>query len=397
MRNFTLLLLALVLLGPLAIDLYLPVIPVISAGLGSADSVIQATIALFIFIMGLGQLIAGPLVDRVGRRPMALCGILIYFSGAVMAALSTHESVFIASRVVQGIAVCCTAVAVFSSVRDRLNGDEAARVFGFLNGTLNIVPALAPLFGGLISAAWGWRACFWFMAVYAVFCWLLSWRFLPETRPANTLRPRGLPVRQYARILFSARFSGFALANAGIMGMALTYVSLASMVLMTQAGLSPLQFSLAFGTNGFWIMLMSLLANRTIAKVGRPACLTIGSLLIGGGFLLLIVPLLWLPAGAPQTWWSFMLPVAVACAGLAFVIGPATSYALEPYASEAGTASALVGFIQMAGGALLGLIFMALPLPPKGAVALAMLVAMLLALQARWRSTKVRGTITALS
>lgn len=397
MQRFVLLLFFLVLLGPLAIDLYLPVIPTIAQGLNSDSTTIQSTISLFIMIMGWGQLVAGPLVDRVGRRPMALIGIVIYIIGAVTAALASNGVVFIASRVVQSVAVCCTAVVVFSCVRDRLNGDDAARTFGFLNGTLNIVPALAPFFGGLLSAAFGWRACFWFLTLYASVILFFALRYLPETRPAGTLRLPGLPIKQYARILFTPRFIGFAACNAGIMAMALTYLSMASVVLMVQGGLSPLQFSLVFGANGFWVMAMSLLATRMIVKIGRPACLTLSVIFIGSGFLLLCAIILWLPEAQQSRWWIFMSPIVVAFAGLAFAIGPATSYALEPYANEAGTASALVGFVQMAGGALVGLAVMALPLSPQSTLALSMLCSTLLALRAQRLSGKMRGSITSLA
>lgn len=397
MQKFVLLLLILVLLGPLAIDLYLPVIPAIAQGLSSDTPTIQSTISLFIMIMGLGQLVAGPLVDRVGRRPMALIGIVIYIIGAVISALANNGAVFIASRVLQSVAVCCTAVVVFSCVRDRLNGDDAARTFGFLNGTLNIVPALAPFFGGLLSEAFGWRACFWFLTLYACVVLFIALRYLPETRPANTLRLQGLPVKQYVRILFTPQFLGFSASNAGIMAMALTYLSMASVVLMVHGGLSSLQFSLVFGANGFWVMAMSLLATRMIVKIGRPVCLTLGVILISSGFLLLCAIILWVPETLQSRWWIFMSPIVVAFAGLAFAIGPATSYALEPYANEAGTASALVGFVQMAGGAIVGLAIMALPLSPQATLALSMLCAALLALRAQRLSRKMRGTLTALT
>ncbi|MCL2895695.1 multidrug effflux MFS transporter [Brenneria tiliae] len=396
MQKFVLLLLALVLLGPLGIDIYLPLIPAIAQGLNSSEPLIQSTIALFILVMGLGQLIAGPLVDIYGRRPMALAGVVIYLIGAVMASLATDAAIFVLSRLFQGMAVCCTAVAISSSVRDRLSGDDAARAFGFLNGTLNIVPALAPLFGGLLAEAFGWRAPFWFLTGYSVAVLLVIAFFLPETRPQSTLPIRQLPLRQYARILSSPRFLAFALVNAGAMGMALTYVSFSPVVLMNQAQLTPLQFSLAFGANGFWIMLVSFFANRIIRKIGRPVCLSIGSALMGAGALSLIAGVALLPPQLQDTWPSYMLPVALACAGLAFLIGPSTSYALEPYSNEAGIASAMAGFIQMAGGAALGLAAMALPLPAKISLALVMLCAALLAVRARALTRGLKGRITPL-
>ncbi|EPK9870638.1 MFS transporter, partial [Serratia marcescens] len=105
MQKFLFLLLSLVLLGPLGIDLYLPTIPAIAAGLGSSEALIQSTISLFILVLGLGQIIAGPLVDNYGRKPVALAGIILYTIGAAMAALATSPTIFIASRLLQGVAV----------------------------------------------------------------------------------------------------------------------------------------------------------------------------------------------------------------------------------------------------------------------------------------------------
>ena len=177
MQNLKALLLVMVLLGPLGIDLYLPTIPTIAQDLGSSVSLIQSTIALFILVLGVGQLISGPLVDKFGRKPIAIAGILIYIVGSVIATISTDSTLFIISRLLQASAVCCTSVVAFTCVRDCFNGNEAARVFGFLNGTLNIIPALAPLLGGLLAEYWGWRAPFGFLIFYSVLVLILITRF----------------------------------------------------------------------------------------------------------------------------------------------------------------------------------------------------------------------------
>lgn len=394
MQKFLLLLLTLVLLGPLGIDLYLPAIPAIAQGLNSSQSLIQSSISLFILVLGLGQLLAGPLVDRYGRRPMAIAGILLYLVGVMIAATALNAPIFMASRVVQALGVCCTSVVIFSSVRDRLSGDDAARAFGFLNGTLNIVPALAPLIGGVIAQYYGWRSPFWALLCYTLAVLILVLIWLPETRPAETKPVGGLPLSQYWRILSNGNFIIFALVNAGAMGMALTYVSLAPTVLMSDGGLSPFTFSLVFGVNGFWIMFMSYIANRIIRKIGRPVCLATGSVMMLLGGAALFASLTLLPPAVQLETWVYMLPVASACAGLAFVIGPATSYALESYASEAGIASAMVGFVQMAGGATLGLVAMALPLPPKASLGLVMMTAFVLAWSAKRRSKTIKVTLS---
>lgn len=389
MRNFLILLLLLVLLGPLGIDLYLPTIPDIAKDLGSSESVIQSTIALFILVLGLGQLVSGPLVDKYGRKPVAIAGMLLYIVGSGIAIMATTSEVFIASRLLQGVAVCCTSVVAFSCVRDRMNGTEAARAFGFLNGTLNIVPALAPLLGGLLAEAWGWRVPFWFLALYALVILVLIVIFLPETRPTDLPQVKNKLFKTYWRILGNGQFMTFALVNAGTMGMALTYVSLAPSVLMGDAGLTPLAFSIVFGINGFWIMFASYVANYFIHKIGRPTCLLIGSSMMAVGALGLLLGFVVLPELLQNHWVVYMLPVACACTGLAFMMGTATSYALEPFGQEAGTASALVGFVQMAGGAALGLFAISLPIAPKLSLAIVMLVGCIFGLVARKASLKL--------
>ena len=396
MQKFTLLLLSLVLLAPLGIDLYLPTLPDIAVGLNTPVSTIQTTIPIFLLVMGLGQIVAGPLVDNVGRKPIALIGLLLYIVGSILAATAAFWPQFLLARIVQGCAVCCTAVVAFSGVRDRLDGDDAARAYGFLNGALNIVPALAPLLGGLLAETFNWRAPFWFLTLYGVLIGLLVIFCLPETRPADTQKVKGLPLRQYGQILRQPRFLAFAFANAGALGMVLTYVSLAPQVLMTNGHLSALQFSIAFGTNGFWIMLVSALVNKVIRKMGRPICLAIGATAMSVGAIMLMGGVWLLPAEWQSHWALYMFPVAISVAGLAFIVGPATSYALEPYQQQAGVASALAGFIQMAGGSSAGLLMMALPLAEKSALALMMVAGAVLAFIA-WRFSKTaRGTLTAL-
>lgn len=396
MQKFTLILLSLVLLAPLGIDLYLPTLPEIALGLNTPVTTVQTTIPLFLLVMGLGQIVAGPLVDNFGRKPVALIGLFLYMVGSVLAATATNWPQFLLARIVQGCAVCCTAVVAFSGVRDRLDGEDAARAYGFLNGALNIVPALAPMLGGLLAAAFDWRAPFWFLTGYALVIGLIVIFFLPETRPAGTLAVKGLPLKQYWQIFRQPRFLAFAFANAGALGMVLTYVSLAPQVLMTEGKLSALQFSIAFGANGFWIMLVSVLVNKIIRKVGRPFCLAAGSLAMILGALMLMGGVILLPGEWQNNWALYMFPVAISVAGLAFTVGPATSYALEPYQQQAGVASALAGFIQMAGGSSAGLLMMALPLAEKPALALMMLTGAILAGIAWLYSKKVRGTITAL-
>lgn len=395
-RYFTTLLLSLVLLSPLGIDLFLPTLPQIAEGLRTPVNNIQLTIPLFLLVMGIGQLISGPLVDNYGRKPIALLGLVLYLLGSASAALAINWPLFLMARIIQGMAVCCTAVVAFSGVRDRLEGDDAARAYSFLNGSLNIVPALAPLLGGMLAHSWRWRAPFWFLFIYALVLMIVIYRWLPETRPATTQRSAILPVRTYVTIIKQPAFLAFTLAIASALGMVLTYVSLAPIVLMEQARLTPFIFSIIFGVNGLWIMVASAVANRIIQKCGRPFCLMLGALsMLGAGGIILIEPYLLAPAILAH-WLSYMFPVAVAVAGLAFIMGPATSYALAPFQQNAGVASALLGFIQMAGGAGASLIILLLPLAPFTALGGMMLLGGMLAGLAWLTSLKIKGVLTSL-
>lgn len=394
-RNYIALLLGLVVLSPLGIDLFLPTLFQVADGLHTRVSNVQFTIPLFLLIMGVGQLFSGPLVDNFGRKPIALIGILMYVVASVMAAMATSWPWFLAARILQGTAVCCSAVVANSGVRDRLEGEEAAKAYGFLNGSLNIVPALAPLLGGALASYWGWHAPFWFLAIYATVLGGAVLLWLPETRPASTQVGPLLPLAVYATLLANRQFLAFTLAIASALGVVLTYVSLAPVVLMAQSGLSAFSFAILFGMNGLWIMLVSAGVNRVIRKVGRPCCLAAGSLcMLLAASMLLLEALL--PSSLAQHWLGFMLPVMIGVAGLAFVIGPATSFALAPWQHRAGVASALLGFIQMTGAAGGSMLILALPLTAKHALAIIMLIAALITCYAWRTSLRIRGIATPL-
>ncbi|MBT0729393.1 multidrug effflux MFS transporter [Rosenbergiella nectarea] len=396
-RYFIALLLALVLLSPLGIDLFLPTLPYIASGLQTPVSHIQLTIPLFLLVMGIGQLVSGPLVDNYGRKPIALIGLGLYLLGSALAALAINWPIFLTARIIQGMAVCCTAVVAFSGVRDRLEGDDAARAYSFLNGSLNIVPALAPLLGGMLAHYWGWRAPFGFLFVYGLLLMIIVYKWLPETRPDATHRSAIFPARTYASIIKQPAFLAFTFSIASALGMVLTYVSLAPTVLMAQDALSPFSFSVIFGVNGLWIMAVSALANRIIPKCGRPFCLLLGALsMLIAGVILFSEPYLLAPAILAH-WLSYMIPVAISVAGLAFIMGPATSYALSPFQHNAGVASALLGFIQMAGGAGGSLVVLLSPLSPYVALAIMMLLGGLLATIAWLTSLKIKGSLTSLN
>ncbi|WAF89936.1 multidrug effflux MFS transporter [Aeromonas hydrophila] len=347
-----LLLVLLVLFSPLAIDIYLPAIPQMADQLGTEVTLMQGTITWFLFSMGLGQLLVGPLADRYGRKPIALGGVLLYGLSALGAGFAASLGELMLARVLQGFGACATSVAAFSVVRDSYGPKKSGQMISYLNGAICFIPALAPLLGGWLTAKAGWSANFWFMAGYAVIVgsWLL-WR-MPETRPEETSSSGPLiswsrysPVLRSPSFLFNATLCMLAMA------VILAYVTAAPVQLMVKLGLDMSGFSYWFTANAALNILACFLAPRFIARVGPRRTLRIGLLVL---LLSAIALTLAMHIEHPL---AMMGPVFLSSIGFAMILGAAAGMALAPFGHCAGTAAALLGLFQMSGsGALVGFI-----------------------------------------
>ncbi|MEE9707795.1 multidrug effflux MFS transporter [Aeromonas veronii] len=346
-----LLLVLLVLFSPLAIDIYLPAIPQMAEQLGAEVTLMQGTITWFLFSMGLGQLLVGPLADRYDRKPIALGGVLLYGLSALGAGFAASLGELMLARVLQGFGACATSVAAFSVVRDCYGPKKSGQMISYLNGAICFIPALAPLLGGWLTAKAGWSANFWFMAGYALIVgsWLM-WR-MPETRPEET-RSEGSLISwsRYSPVLRSPSF----LFNAALcmlaMSVILAYVTAAPVQLMVKLGLDMSGFSYWFTANAALNILACFMAPRFIAKVGPRRTLRIGLLVL---MLSAITLTLAMHIEHPL---AMMGPVFLSSIGFAMILGSAAGMALAPFGHCAGTAAALLGLFQMSGsGALVGL------------------------------------------
>ncbi|MGL4249989.1 MAG: multidrug effflux MFS transporter [Aeromonas sp.] len=346
-----LLLVLLVLFSPLAIDIYLPAIPQMAKQLAAEVTLMQGTITWFLFSMGLGQLLVGPLADRYGRKPIALGGVLLYGLSALGAGFAANLGELMVARVLQGFGACATSVAAFSVVRDSYGPKKSGQMISYLNGAICFIPALAPLLGGWLTAKAGWSANFWFMAGYALIVgsWLL-WR-MPETRPEETSSsgpliswPRYSPVLRSPSFLFNATLCMLAMA------VILAYVTAAPVQLMVNLGLDMSGFSYWFTANAALNILACFMAPRFIAKMGPRRTLRIGLLVL---LLSAIALTLAMHISHPL---AMMGPVFLSSIGFAMILGAAAGMALAPFGHCAGTAAALLGLFQMSGaGALVGL------------------------------------------
>lgn len=357
----------LVTLTPMGIDIYLPSLPAMAAGFGEPVSALQASITLFIFAVGLGQMLIGPLADRYGRRPVALGGAMAYLAGSALGAAASTLEVFYVARVIQGLGACSASLVAFAAVRDKFSPTVGARVYSYLNGALCSVPALAPMLGGALAVHAGWRSTFVFMVLFAFALMVLLARRFEETRAAPST-PRGplYSLPRYLPIIASGRFLYFALFGMAGMAMILVFVSAAPVVLVQQLGYSELGFSAWFGGNAAINIAAFFLAPAFIARFGRNTMVRVGMVALLLASAMHAAAWGWMPLSA----WAFMLPVAVLTVGFSLALGSGLSLALEPFADRAGTAAAVYGLFQMSGSAVVATVLLDSGMAPQAAMAL---------------------------
>ncbi len=368
-------LMLLVLLSPLAIDIYLPSMPVMAREFSITDSQIQSTLAVFLFAMGLGQILIGPLADRFGRKPVALFGVFLYGLSSLLAAAAFEFHLLLLARVLQGLAACSTSVVAFSAVRDCFTSRQSARIYSYLNGAICVIPALAPSLGGLLAMQFGWRSNFILMTVFAVVILItVSLRF-SETKPEETVsHGRLYHPQRFLPVLKEAHFLFYAVSCMSAMAAILCYVSYSPVWLIGHLGISELSFSLLFGFNALINIIACFTAPAINKKLGGHVTVKLAfSLFLTTA---LLTELLQKPALSdligPE--YAFMTPMILLCCGFALLLGPATSMALAAFGGRAGTATALLGFIQMSGAALICGLIQQTSLSAPDAIALACFV-----------------------
>ncbi|USD65255.1 multidrug effflux MFS transporter [Vibrio sp. SCSIO 43136] len=344
------LLVLLVLFSPLAIDIYLPALPTMAQAFHVEHTLAQDTITFFLFSMGVGQLIAGPIADRYGRRTVALVGIGIYGLSACLAWAAQSIEWMLMARLLQGLGACATSVAAFATVRDIFGPQKSGKMISYLNGAICFIPALAPILGSWLTQEFGWRSNFSFMAGFSVLVGSLMLFGMKETNPQRSTGKLFQPARYWSVIKVPSFIFHASLCMLA-MSVILAYVTSAPVVLMQNGGLTMNEFTYWFGINAVINIIACLVAPKIMDLVGTRRTLVLGISVLGlGGVVMMVLK-------SQATPFSFMLPIFMSSIGFALIMGAAAGRALAPFGDRAGTAAALLGLMQMSGsGLIVGLV-----------------------------------------
>lgn len=334
--------------GPLSIDMYLPSLPTLSRDLSASASAAQLTLSACLLGLALGQVIAGPLSDTLGRRRPLLFGLGAYALASLLCAVAPSVNVLIALRLVQGVAGASGIVIARAIVRDRYTGIAAARFFSRLMLVSGIAPIAAPLIGGLLLRFTSWRGVFIVLAIVVTLVLLAAATGLAESLPPDRRQSGELrtTLATFRRLLVDRAFVGYALSCGLAFAAMFSYISGSPFVIQDIYGLSPQAFSLIFGTNALGIGIVGQISGRLVGRVS-PRRLLAGGLTataVGGAALLLMV--------IGHAGLVGILPALfVVVASIGMVLPNATALALADHPRTAGSASALLGVLQFAIGA----------------------------------------------
>lgn len=336
--------------GPIAIDMYMPGLPVIAAELGTDVGDAQQTLVAFFLALAVGQPLYGPLADAYGRRPPLIWGLVLFIAASIACVFVANVWMLVTLRFLQGFGVCSTVVIVRAVIRDSHTGPDAAQLLALTFLILGISPLLAPLAGSVFIALLSWQSIFWVFAGVGLLALGLTLWLLPETLPPEqrTRMSLALAFGGYGSLLRDRRFMALTLITGLIQTVLFSFVVGSAFFFMGVHGLPAWQYSLLFATCaivGIGLAQLSapamrLLGAERLVIVATAAC-TAASVAL---FIVTMADVAPLVVSLPLVWATF--------AGLAFVGAPGTVLALDPHGARAGTASALMGTIQFGLGAL---------------------------------------------
>lgn len=344
---------ALIAIGPLSIDMYLPAFPTMGKTLGATSGQIELTLGAFLIGLALGQAFYGPISDRFGRKPPLYFGLTLYGLASLGCALAPTVEWLMVCRTLQALGGCVGMVISRAAVRDRLDGPDAARAFSTQMLVMGLAPILAPILGSAILLVADWHAIFFVLTGLSVLLLFAVHTWLEET--VDTINAPRLQLmrvlRSYGELLRSPQFVGYSLCAGFVQAGMFAYIAGSPFVLIELYDIPPHWFSVVFGLNALGLVAMSQVNSvlmrrhtpeavlRIITRIPPLSGLTV-VLIAASGHLSLPVLLV-----------GFFLHIA----SLGCIMPNASALALGRQGHRAGTASALMGTLQFTLGTLAGL------------------------------------------
>ncbi len=349
--GFTIILGVLAALLPLSIDMGLPAFPAIGTSLNASPAAVGLTLSLFMAGYAMSQLAFGPLSDRYGRKPVLLAGCGLFAFASAACAIAPSINALVAWRFFQGAGAGAGATLMLAMVRDLFEGATARAQLSYINLVINIAPIIAPTIGVGILAIASWRGIYGLLAVGGLILLLIIALGLDESiksRDLNAIKPHRL-IGNYLRVLNNRVFMGYALVDALSFGCLFAYVAASSLVMIDVLGISTTTYALIFASTGIGIVAGSFLSGLLNDRgVPSPRLLGFGLVISATSAIILVLVSM---TGAAQL--LTLLPLLIINTFCYGIIAPnAIHHALESVEDTAGSAAALIGFLEMLGGSL---------------------------------------------
>ena len=337
-------------IGPLGIDMYLPSIPAMAASLNSSEGAIQFSLMTYFIGLMLGQLFYGPLSDKFGRKPLIVSGLIIFIVGAAGCAIAETILQLQVLRFIQGLGGSIGMVIAFATIKDLYQGPMIGKMMSMVLAILGLSPVLAPLVGNGLQYLQSWHAIFIFLAIYAIVILIACVFYLPESRSkaSNQNFQLSKTFHHYANIFCDHKFIVYAItlciAQAGFFA----YLAGSASVFISEFQLSPTQFSVLFAINALGLVAAAIFNPKLHEKLG-----VLGTYKCVNTVYFIVIGLLfiYLALGFKNLYIiSFGLFIVISLLG--FIMPTGTQLVLMRQHENTGTASALLGSMQFASGAI---------------------------------------------
>ncbi|MEI2299016.1 multidrug effflux MFS transporter [Ensifer sp. MJa1] len=350
----------LVALGPVSMALYTPAMPELVRAFSSSEAAIKMTLSLYFAGFAFAQLVSGTLSDVIGRRRATLIFMAIYLFGSLMAAFAPSVAVLLAGRLVQGIGASVGMTVARAIVRDQFTGTEAARIMNMIGMMLALGPAVSPTLGGLALGLFGWQSIFFLMVGFAAMACFTVQFFMAETSTPDPAKGHLKPIlAAYRRLVSDSRFISSTLVIGGAVGALYAWATMLPFVLINEVGLAPTEFGVGMLMQSGLFFSGTVVVRLLMRRFTPQALVPAGLVFIGAASLVLAYTM----HALSPSFLSVMLPIGVYAFGIAFVMPYMMTAAMSPFPDIAGTASAVMGFVQMGSGLLGGAIAVAVGAP----------------------------------